>query len=117
MLQVDVYVSELREFAKRLPKLREGIFPLMNLDLKATATKFLNDLLAAEFSLFIGREKYERDLVEISSRVFGNVHHQCTFAWRTRPISDNFKYLFLERTNFSMRVDGSVEKVALTQEC
>jgi hypothetical protein len=55
MLQVDVNVSELRKFAKRPPELKEGIFPLMNLDLKATATQFLNDLLAAEFSLFIGK--------------------------------------------------------------
>lgn len=192
MLQVDVNVSELREFAKRLPELKEGIFPLMNLDLKATATQFLNDLLAAEFSLFIGREKYERDLVEFSSRVLRNGYYQRSFAvkglgrlivkvprdrggkfktkalepyrrmeasleedlavlylmglstrglaliskrltgtavshdkvsdcsarivesveaWRTRPITDSFKYLYLDGTNFSMRVDGSVEKV------
>jgi hypothetical protein len=52
MLQVDVNVSKLRRFAKRLSEPKEGIFPLMNLDLKATATLFLNDLLAAELSLF-----------------------------------------------------------------
>ena len=80
MLQVDVNVSELRDFAKRLPELKEGIFPLMNLNLKATATQFLNDLLAAEFSLFIGREKYERNLVEFSSRVLRNGHYQRSFA-------------------------------------
>lgn len=54
MLQVDVNVSELREFAKRLPELKEGIFPLMNLELKITATQFVKDLLAAEFSPLIG---------------------------------------------------------------
>ncbi len=164
----------------------------MNLDLKATATQFLNDLLAAEFSLFIGRVKYDRDLVEISSRVPRNGHYQrssaveglgrvivkvprdrcgkfktkalepyrwmearleenlvvlylmepstrglaliskrltgttvghdkvldCSArivesvgAWRTRPITDSFKYLYPDGTNFSMRVDGPVEKV------
>jgi len=32
-------------------------------------------------------------------------------AWRTRTITDSFKYLYLDGTNFNMRIDGSVEKV------
>src|SRR5690606_33490156 len=73
-------VSELREFAKRLPELKEGIFSLMNLDLKQTATQFMNDLLEAEFSLFIGRDKYQRDPVKVSSRNLRNGHYQRSFA-------------------------------------
>lgn len=192
MLQLDVNVSELKEFAKRLPELKDGIFPLMNLDLKQTATQFVNDLLEAEFSLFVGRDKYQRDAVEVSTRFLRNGHYQRSFAvkglgrlvlkvprdragkfktkvlepyrrmeagleedlavlylmglstrglaliskrltgtsvshdkvsscsakiaesveaWRTRPITEPFKYLYLDGTNFSMRIDGSVEKV------
>jgi putative transposase len=192
MLQLSVNVTELKEFAKQLPDLKQGLFPLMRLDLKQTATDFLNDLLEAEFSLFLGRDRYQRDAVEVSSRVLRNGHYQRSFAvkglgkllikvprdrngkfktkalepykrmeasleedlammylmglstrclsliskrllgtkvshqkvsecagriaesvesWRTRPITEVFKYLYLDGTNFSMRIDGSVEKV------
>ena len=80
MLQLDVNVSELKEFAKRLPELKEGIFPLMNLNLKQTATEFINGLMEAEFSLFIGRDKYQRDSVKVSSRNLRNGHYQRSFV-------------------------------------
>lgn len=192
MLQLDVNVSELKEFAKRLPELKEGIFPLMGLNLKQSATEFINGLMEAEFSLFIGRDKYQRDSLKVSSRNLRNGHYQRSFAvkglgklvvkvprdrsgrfktkalepyrrmeasleedlavlylmglstrglaliskrltgtsvshskvsecsskivksveaWRTREITELFKYLYLDGTNFSMRVDGSIEKV------
>jgi putative transposase len=97
--------------------------------------------MEAEFSLFLGRDKYQRDAVKVSSRVLRNGHYQRSFAvkglgklqvkvprdrsgkfktkkivesveaWRTSEITDKFKYLYLDGTNFSMRIDGSVEKV------
>lgn len=192
MLQLAVNLSDLKAFAKQLPDLKEGLFPLMRLDLKQTATEFLNDLMDAEFNLFIGRDPYQREPLEVSARHLRNGHYQRSFAvkglgklqvkiprdragrfktgalepyrrmeatleedlavlylmglstrglaliskrligtkvshdkvsdcstrlmasveqWRTRPIEDAFKYLYLDGTNFSMRIDGSVEKV------
>lgn len=80
MLQLDVNLSDLKAFAKQLPDLKQGLFPLMRLDLKQTATQFINDLMEAEFSLFLGRDRYQRDSVEVSSRVLRNGHYQRSFA-------------------------------------
>lgn len=192
MLQLAVNLTDLKEFAKQLPDLKQGLFPLMRLDLKQTATEFLNNLLEAEFSLFLGRDRYQREPLEVSSRLLRNGHYQRSFAvkglgklqirvprdrggkfktkalepykrmeasleedlavmylmglstrglslisqrllgtkvshdkisecssrlvesvesWRTRPITEAFKYLYLDGTNFSMRIDRSIEKV------
>lgn len=192
MLQLAVNLSDLKAFAKQLPDLKDGLFPLMRLDLKQTATDFLNDLMDAEFNLFIGRDPYQREPIEVSSRILRNGHYQRSFAvkglgkllvkvprdrggkfktnalepyrrmeasleedlaiiylmglstrglaliskrligtgvshdkvsscstrlmasveqWRTRPIEESFKYIYLDGTNFNMRIDGSVEKV------
>lgn len=192
MLQLSVNVSELKDFAKQLPDLKEGLFSLMRLDLKQTATEFLNGLLEAEFTLFLGRDRYQRSLVAVTSKSLRNGHYQRSFAvkglgkllvrvprdrngkfrtkalepykrmeaaieedlmvmylmglstrglaliskrifgtkvshdkisecaakisesvelWRTRSITENFKYLYLDGTNFSMRIAGSIEKV------
>jgi len=192
MLQLEVNLSDLKDFAKRLPTLKEELFPLMRLDLKKTAIEFLNGMMEAEFSLFIGRDRYQREPLVIGSRFLRNGHNQRSFAikglgklqvkiprdragqfktqvlepykrmevsleedvavmylmglstrglsliskrllgtgishdkvsscashlvesvesWRTRPITESFKYLYLDGTNFSMRIDGSVEKV------
>ena len=64
-----------------------------------------------------------RGLALISKRIFGTkVSHdkisECAAKisesvelWRTRSITENFKYLYLDGTNFSMRIAGSIEKV------
>ena len=80
MLQLEVNLSDLKAFAKQLPDLKEGLFPLMRLDLKQTATDFLNDLMDAEFNLFIGRDPYQREPIEVSSRILRNGHYQRSFA-------------------------------------
>jgi putative transposase len=192
MLQLDLNLTDVKDFAKRLPNLKEELFSIMRLDLKQTAIEFLNGLMEAEFSLFIGRDKYQREPLAINSRFLRNGHYQRSFAvkglgkllvkiprdragefktqvlepykrmevsleedlavmylmglstrglsliskrligtevshdkvsscagrlvqsvesWRTRPITEDFKYLYLDGTNFSMRIDGSIEKV------
>jgi len=66
-----------------------------------------------------------RGLELISKRLLGDkISHaqvsQCSSAltesvekWRTRPIEDEIKYLYLDGTNFKMRIDGSIELVSV----
>jgi hypothetical protein len=63
MLQLNVNLPELKDFAKALPEFKGNFFSLVRLDIKQAATEFVNDLLQCEFDLFIGREKYQRDAV------------------------------------------------------
>jgi putative transposase len=82
MLQLSVNLPELREMAKKIPKLGStGLMELMKLDIKSQATDFINGLMECEFELFLGRDKYERiSGVEISERHLRNGHYQRTFA-------------------------------------
>lgn len=66
-----------------------------------------------------------RSLALISKRLLGDkISHaqvsECASAlcgsvekWRTRPIDDEIKYLYLDGTNFKMRINGSVELVTV----
>lgn len=66
-----------------------------------------------------------RSLALISKRLLGEkISHsqvsQCASVlcdsvekWRTRPIEDEIKYLYLDGTNFKMRVSGSIELVSV----
>ncbi len=66
-----------------------------------------------------------RALSLISKRLLGHkISHaqvsECSKAlcesverWRTRPIEDEIKYLYLDGTNFKMRIDGSIELVSV----
>ena len=192
MLQLDVNLSDLQKFAKQVPELKDGIFNLLRLDMKKMASEFLNNLLETEFTLFLGREPYQREPVAVQARHLRNGYYQRSFAvkglgklqvrvprdrygkyktnvlpaykrteaaleedlavlylmglstrglsliskrligmkvshekishcasqlvesvekWRSREITEVFKYLYLDGTNFKMRVDGSVELV------
>ncbi|NBV29041.1 IS256 family transposase [bacterium] len=194
MLQLNVNLPELRDFAKALPEFKGNLFSLVRLDIKQAATEFVNDLLQCEFDLFIGREKYQRDSVEIKGRNLRNGFYQRKFSvkglgkliikvprdrsgkfktsalapykrmeaaleedmavlflmglstrslslisprlfgssvshdkisecasrlsesvekWRTRLISETFKYLYLDGTNFRMRIGNTVEVVTV----
>ncbi len=195
VLKTELNLSELRDFAKNLPKLKGQILELMEIDVKSYARDFLNGLLAAELALFLGREKFERkSLVQLSQRNYRNGYYGRTFfvkglgglsikvprdrqgkfqtqvlprfsrvdervkqdcllmhlmgqstcsvsliserlfgrklshteistlnkelsekieQWRTRPIEEEFKYLYVDGTNFKMRIDGKVEKVCV----
>ena len=81
MLNVSLDLSEVREFAKNLPKLKENIFEIMNLDTKRIAKDFLETMMSAEISLFLGREKYERQtLVAVKSRNYRNGWYNRSFC-------------------------------------
>lgn len=192
MLQLNVNLPELSNFAKALPEFKGNLFSLLRLDIKAAATEFVNDLLQCEFDLFIGRDKYQRDVIEVNGRNLRNGHYQRKFAvkgmgtltikvprdrggkfkssalapykrmetaleedmailflmglstralslisprlfgfevshdkisecasrltesvekWRTRLLTETFKYLYLDGTNFPMRIGNTVELV------
>lgn len=195
MLNVSMDLSEVRDFAKNLPSMKENIFEIMNLDTKRIAKDFLETMMSAEISLFLGREKYERQtLVAIKSRNYRNGWYNRSFCvkgigqiemrvprdrrgefqtsvipkyeriddrikqdclllyltglstrtlemlstrlfgrsiskteiselskelapkieqWRNREITEVFKYLYIDGTNFSMRVDKNITQVCV----
>lgn len=195
MINVELNLPELREFARNLPKMKGEILELMQIDVKRFATDLLDGLMSAEFSFFIGREKYERKAVVaqtvrnyrngfytrtvsvkglgaitakiprdrlgqfhtevlpkyqkmderlkddcsllylmgmstralelVSERIFGTkISHgeisahtkelsEKVEAWRTRAITEDVKYLYVDGTNFKMRIDNVIEKVCV----
>ena len=195
MLELKFNPNELKDYVKSLPKIKDQIFDVMRMDVKQMASDFVNGLMEAEFELFIGRQKHERQsLISVTERNYRNGHYgrsfmvkglgklavkvprdrlghyktdvlakyqrtetalkedvavlylmgtstrslsliskrllgnkishaqvsECASAlcesvekWRTRPIEDEIKYLYLDGTNFKMRIDGSVEQVTV----
>jgi len=81
MLNVSLDLSEVRNFAKNLPAMKENIFEIMNLDTKRIAKDFLETMMSAEISLFLGREKYQRQpLVSVTSRNYRNGWYNRSFC-------------------------------------
>jgi len=195
VVKTELNLSELRDFAKNLPKLKDKILELMEIDMKSYARDFLDGILAAELALFLGREKYQRkSLLQVSQRNYRNGSYGRTFfvkglgglsvkiprdrqgkfqtqvlprfarvdervkqdcllmylmgqstrsvsliserlfgrklshteistvnqqlsekveQWRTRPINEEFKYLYVDGTNFTMRIDDKIQKVCV----
>ena len=195
MHNVSLDLAEVRDFAKNLPKIKDNIFEIMNLDTKRIAKDFLETMMSAEISLFLGREKYERQtLVAVKSRNYRNGWYNRSFCvkgigqiemrvprdrrgsfqtsiipkyeriddrikedclllyltglstrtlemlstrlfgrkiskseiselskelapkieqWRNRELTEVFKYLYIDGTNFNMRIDGAITKVCV----
>jgi len=195
MLNVSINLSEIRDFAKNLPQMKENIFEIMNLDTKRIAKEFLETMMSAEISLFLGRERYERQpLVALKTRNYRNGWYNRSFCvkgigqiemrvprdrqgnfqttiipkyeriddrikedclllyltglstrtlemlstrlfgrsiskteisdlskeiapkieqWRNRQVTEVYKYLYIDGTNFSMRVDKTITKVCV----
>ena len=195
VLKTELNLPELRNFAKNLPNMKDQVMDLMEVDVKAYAKDFLDGLLSAELSLFLGHEKYERkSLISVSQKNYRNGYYSRKFfikglgglsikvprdrqgqfqtdvlpkfsrvdervkqdcllmylmgqstrsvslisqrlfgrklshteissvnrelapkieQWRTRPITEKFKYLYLDGTNFKMRIDNKIEKVCV----
>lgn len=195
MLELKFNPNELKDYVKSMSKIKDQFFDLLRMDVKEVATDFVNGLMQAEFELFLGREKHERQsLISVTERNYRNGHYQRSFMvkglgrlaikvprdrrghyktnilekyqrteaalkedvtilylmgtstrslaliskrllgdkishsqvsecasalcesverWRTRPIDEEIKYLYLDGTNFKMRIDGSVEQVTV----
>jgi len=56
ILNVSINLSEIRDFAKNLPQIKENIFEIMNLDTTRIAKEFLETMMSVDISLFLGRE-------------------------------------------------------------
>ncbi len=81
MLNLSLDLSEVRNFAKNLPVMKENIFEIMNLDTKRIAKDFIETMMSAEISLFLGREKYQRqNLVSVTSRNYRNGCYNRSFC-------------------------------------
>lgn len=195
MLNLEINLPEIKKFVKELPALKEEIFEMLHFDQRKVASSFLNTLMNCEISLFLGREKYERqqlissvarnyrngfycrsfcikgvgslslkvprdrlgkyqsevlpryermdsrikgdvvlmyllgmstrNLALVSERMFGKkLSHAEVSAlsqemgtqvevWRCRPIKEKMIYLYLDGTNFDMRIDDEITKVCV----
>jgi transposase-like protein len=195
MLELKFNPSGLRDYVKSMPKIKDQLFDLVRLDVKEVATDFVNGLMEAEFELFIGRDKHQRQtMLSVTERNYRNGHYQRNFMikglgrlaikvprdrrgdyqtrvldkyqrtetalkediailylmgtstrslqliskrllgqkishsqvsscasllcdsvekWRMRVIEEEIKYLYLDGTNFKMRIDGSIESVTV----
>lgn len=193
MLELKVSAPELRDYVKSLPKIKDQIFDLVRLDVKKIAGDFLSGLMATEFELFLGRDKYHRQsMVSVIERNYRNGHYTRSLAlkgigkvsvkvprdrkgvyktdilekyqrvetalkedaailylmgastralsliskrllgttishsqisnfssaltksveeWRSRTIDEDFRYLYIDGTNFKMRIGDSIELV------
>ena len=81
MINVAIDVSELKAFVQNLPQIKDQIFDLMNLDIRAISSNYLGTLMNMEMSLFLGRDRYERkNSVSTTSRNYRNGFYQRTFA-------------------------------------
>ncbi len=81
MLNVSLDLSEVLDFAKNLPKMKDNIFEIINLDTKRIAKYFLEAMMSSEISLFLGRDKYERQtLIAVKSRNCRNGWYQRRFC-------------------------------------
>ena len=56
----------------------------------------------------LGTKISEGKVSECSGRLIESVE-----KWRSRPLSEKFKYLYLDGTNFSMRIDKKIVKVCV----
>lgn len=195
MINVTVNVSELKAFVQNLPQIKDQIFDLMNLDIRAISSDYLGRLMNMELDVFLGRDRYERkQAVSTTARNYRNGFYQRTFAvknlgelsirvprdrlgefktsvlpkfdridpaiksdavlmyflgmstrslslvserlfgrkishsllsehsaelhekvesWRTRAITDEIKYMYVDGTYFTMRTTDSIEKVCV----
>ena len=81
MINVAIDTSELKAFVQNLPQIKDQIFELMNLDIRAISASYLGSLMNMELSVFLGRDRYERkDTVSTTSRNYRNGFYQRTFA-------------------------------------
>ena len=80
MLELKFNPNELRDYVKSIPKIKDQLFDLVRMDVREVATDFINGLMEAEFELFIGREKHERQsLISLTERNYRNGHYQRSF--------------------------------------
>jgi putative transposase len=119
VIKLGVTVKGLGKLLIKVPRDRNGKFKTKALEPYKRMEASLEEDLAMMYLMGLST----RCLSLISKRLLGTkVSHQkvsecagriaeSVESWRTRPITEVFKYLYLDGTNFSMRIDGSVEKV------
>ena len=104
----------------RVPRDRNGLFSTQVIP----RSKQYEDILREDLGVIFLAGVSTRTLSMMSERLIGrklsageisNVSKELTTAveaWRERDLSkESIKYLYIDGTNFSMRIDGSVEKV------
>ncbi len=58
MLELRINVPEVKEYIKEIAEALGKIFHLMRFNVEESVGKYLSQLMEAELSVFIGRERY-----------------------------------------------------------
>lgn len=80
MIKFEINLAEVRQVLQALPKNREKLFEMMRFDVRGAASKYLNGLMKTELSFFLGRDKYQRSLIDFSERNYRNGFYTRAFA-------------------------------------
>ena len=119
--QRSFMVKGLGKLAVKVPRDRKGNYNTDILEKYQRTETALKEDIAVMYLMGTST----RSLSLISKRLLGTkISHaqvsECASTlcesveqWRTRPIEDDIKYLYLDGTNFKMRVDGSIERVTV----
>ncbi len=119
--QRSFLVKGLGKLAVKVPRDRKGSYSTEILDKYQRTETALKEDVAVMYLMGTST----RSLALISKRLLGaKISHaqvsECSSVlcesvekWRTRPIEEEIKYLYLDGTNFKMRIDGSIEQVTV----
>lgn len=114
-------VKGLGRLSIKVPRDRKGLYSTGIINKYQRTDSTLKEDVAMLYLMGVST----RSLSLISQRLLGSkISHsqvsECASSlkesverWRTRPILEEFKYLYLDGTNFKMRVDGSIELVTV----
>ncbi|BBO17115.1 conserved hypothetical protein [Candidatus Brocadia pituitae] len=61
MMELRINVPEVKEYIKGIAEAPGKIFQFVRYNVKESVGKYLSELMEAELSVFIGRERYQRD--------------------------------------------------------
>lgn len=60
MVELTINVPEIKRFLNQIIAVPGKIFELLRVDMKESISRFLNQLMGAELTFFLGRGRYER---------------------------------------------------------
>lgn len=60
MIELTINLPQIREFLNEIAQTPQKIFELMRTDVRASMSRYLNQLMESEITLFLGRKPYER---------------------------------------------------------
>ena len=82
-MKVEVSVPEVVDIFKEIQKGPEKLFEMIRVDMRETVGEYISNLMDAELTRFLGRERYER--------VEGEVNHRNGSYGRNFTLNTDFR--------------------------